>query len=143
MIHIIDSAFNPWEHLQAAEQRLHTQRGRWGAMVNFTGTMREFNQGDTVQGLFLEHYPGMTEAYLQRISEQAHTQWALLDTLIVHRVGAMQPGDTIVLTAAWAAHRTPAFEACRYLIEELKHHAPFWKRETLKEGQRWVTENTA
>ena len=142
MIEIIETSFNPWQYLQNAEQQLQAQRGSWGAMTNFIGTMRDFNEGDSVQGMYLEHYPGMTERYLQNICEQAKQQWDIIDTLIVHRVGAMQPGDNIVLTAAWAAHRAPAFEACRYLIEELKHRAPFWKHETLPEGKRWVTQNT-
>jgi len=95
-----------------------------------------------VQMLFLEHYPQMTEHYLRKISAQAMQQWQIMDTLIVHRVGAMSPNDTIVLVAAWAAHRGAAFDACRYLIEELKHRAPFWKRETLPTGARWVEHNT-
>ncbi len=139
MIEILETAFNPWSYLQNAEQQLQIQQGRCGALATFTGTMRDFNQGDNVQALFLEHYPGMTERYLHTICATAQQKWDILDTLIVHRVGAMQAGDTIVLTAAWAAHRAPAFAACRYLIEELKHQAPFWKHETLPEGKRWVT----
>ncbi len=142
MIEITNEAFNPWTALQAAEQRLQAQRGDCGALVSFVGTMRDFNEGEKVQTLWLEHYPAMTERYLHRISAQAQAQWELLDTLIIHRVGAMQPSDTIVLTAAWAAHRAPAFAACSYLIETLKHQAPFWKRETLATGSRWVTHNT-
>jgi len=143
MIEIVETAFNPWQYLQNVEQQLLAQRGSWGAVATFTGTMRDFNEGDNVQGMFLEHYPGMTERYLQNICTAALEQWDILDTLIVHRVGNMLPGDTIVLTAVWAAHRAPAFAACRYLIEELKYNAPFWKNETLSEGKRWVTRNTS
>lgn len=145
MIEIVETPFSPWQYLQTAEQQLQAQRGHWGALATFVGTMRDFNQGDAVQALFLEHYPGMTERYLHNICTQAQAQWEILDTLIVHRVGNIAPGDNIVLTAAWAAHRAPAFAACRYLIEELKHQAPFWKCETLSEkacSKRWVRQNT-
>ena len=104
--------------------------------------MRDFNEGDEVQGMFLEHYPGMTEKALQAIAEQASERWALLDVLIVHRVGELLPGEPIVLVAVWSAHRKAAFEACREVMETLKSCAPFWKREQLAEGQRWVEKNT-
>jgi molybdopterin synthase catalytic subunit len=135
------TAFNPWQILADYELQLQHPH-KIGAVSTFVGTMRDNNEGDAVQTLFLEHYPQMTEHYLRKISQQALQQWQILDTLIVHRVGVMVPNDTIVLVAAWAAHRGTAFDACRYLIEELKHRAPFWKRETLATGERWVQHNT-
>lgn len=133
--------FNPWTYLQNHEKNLSI--GQYGAVVNFIGTMRDFNEGDEVSAMFLEHYPGMTEKYLRQLSETAMQRWQIQDTLIIHRVGQILPGDTLVLTAAWAAHRAAAFAACRYLIEELKSNAPFWKQETLRSGEkRWVTHNT-
>jgi molybdopterin synthase catalytic subunit len=84
----------------------------------------------------------MTGRYLERIAREAVTRWDLLDCLVVHRVGRLEPGEPIVLVAVWTAHRAAAFEACRYLIEELKHRAPFWKKETLLDGERWVESNT-
>jgi molybdopterin synthase catalytic subunit len=140
-VEITTAAFNPWQRLQEHETGLDSRR-QCGAAATFVGTMRDFNDGDMVQALWLEHYPGMTEGYLQQISASARQRWGLLDSLIIHRVGAMQPGDTIVLVAAWAAHRAEAFAACRYLIEELKARAPFWKRETRPGGERWVEHNT-
>ena len=104
--------------------------------------MRDFNQGDAVQSLFLEHYPGMTESYLAQIASEAAQRWDLIDTLIVHRVGELKPGDPIVLVAVWSAHRKDAFEASRYLMEELKSRAPLWKKEQLADGSRWVEKNT-
>ncbi|MEK7990646.1 MAG: molybdenum cofactor biosynthesis protein MoaE, partial [Thiotrichaceae bacterium] len=136
--------FNPWEQIQVYEQQLGSQALQWGAVTTFVGTMRDFNEGDDVQAMFLEHYSPMTENYLQKISQTAMQRWDILDTLIIHRVGEICPQDNIVLVAAWAAHRGTAFEASRYLIEELKHHAPFWKHETLKNGEkRWVAANTS
>ncbi len=141
-IEVTQVAFNPWELLQAYEKTLMRHDSKWGAVATFVGTMRDDNEGDAVKSMFLEHYPGMTEKYLHTISETALNRWQILDTLIVHRVGQIQPRETIVLVASWAKHRAPAFDACRFLIEELKHRAPFWKKETLVQGSRWVEKNT-
>lgn len=117
--------------------------GSVGACASFVGTMRDFNDGDDVVGMTLEHYAGMTEKQLQTIVERAGEKWSILDTLILHRVGDINPGDPIVLTAVWSAHRADAFEACRYLMESLKSEATFWKKERLKDQtDRWVAGNT-
>ncbi|HHJ15457.1 MAG TPA: molybdenum cofactor biosynthesis protein MoaE [Gammaproteobacteria bacterium] len=116
--------------------------GSVGATAVFVGTMRDLNEGDAVQGMLLEHYPGMTERYLEKISQAAAGRWNLIDSLIVHRVGELLPGEPIVLVAVWSAHRKEAFEASRWLMEELKSKAPFWKKERLAEGSRWVEHNT-
>jgi molybdopterin synthase catalytic subunit len=140
-VEITSCEFKPWEQLDAFETTLRAQHGI-GAVATFVGTMRDINEGDTVQSMFLEHYPGMTEKYLSSLCETALQRWDILDTLIIHRVGQIQPGDKIVLIAAWAKHRAPAFDACRFLIEELKSRAPFWKKETLNDGIRWVSSST-
>lgn len=142
LIEIKESAFEPYQRLldyQAEAGFL----GKFGATAVFVGSMREFNQGDDVDKMLLEHYPGMTEKYLQKISEEAANKWDILDSLIVHRVGEMLPNDPIVLVAVWSAHRAAAFDASRYLMEELKSRAPFWKKESLSaEQERWVEKNT-
>jgi molybdopterin synthase catalytic subunit len=140
-VEVISREFNPWQQLQIYSETM-TDKSKTGAVATFVGTMRDYNEGDTVQAMFLEHYPGMTEKYLHTISKTALQRWDILDTLIIHRVGQIQPGDTIVLVAAWAGHRAPAFEACRFLIEELKFKAPFWKQETRSSGTAWVKKNT-
>lgn len=121
------------------EQRL---RGQYGALALFIGTMRDFNDGDPVRAMTLEHYPGMTERQLERIVATAFRDQPLLDALVLHRVGFLQPNDPIVLVAVWAAHRAEAFAACRFIMEELKSTAPFWKREETAAGSRWVAHNT-
>lgn len=142
-IELREHEFDPWAELQAYRREgLRAATGSYGATAVFVGTMRDFNEGDSVRSLFLEHYPGMTERHLEDICREAAARWDLLDTLILHRVGAISPDDTIVLVAAWSAHRAEAFAACRYLIEELKHRAPFWKKEQLPAGSRWVDSNT-
>lgn len=135
-IELRPDAFNAWEELRELEAALDS--GSYGACANFVGSMRDFNEGDQVQAMFLEHYPGMTERELEKMAAEAMQRWALVDVAIIHRVGDIRPGDNIVITAAWSAHREEAFAACRYLIEELKQRATFWKRETLIEGERWV-----
>ncbi|OUD12202.1 molybdenum cofactor biosynthesis protein MoaE [Thioflexithrix psekupsensis] len=140
-VQITESPFNAWEIL-AAQERQMTGREHLGASAVFVGTMRDHNEGDAVKTLWLEHYPAMTQHYLQHLAEQTKTRWTLGDVLIVHRVGLIRPSETIVLTAAWSAHRDAALDACQYLIEELKYNAPFWKKEELKNGEiRWVQFN--
>lgn len=119
-------------------QNTHLRPGSYGASANFIGTMRDFNAGDDVQLMTLEHYPAMTQQFLDQLCEEASSKWPLVDCLVIHRFGDIKPGDPIVLTAAWSAHREDAFAACRYLIEELKARAPFWKKETTGNKERWV-----
>jgi molybdopterin synthase catalytic subunit len=129
-------AFDPWQELAHIESGL--VKGAHGACASFVGTMRDFNVGDHVHSMSLEHYPEMTQQFLDKICAEATSRWDLIDCLIVHRYGEIKPGEPIVLTAAWSAHRAEAFDACRYLIEELKARAPFWKKETTDTGERWV-----
>ncbi len=133
--------FDPWQEL-ADYQATLTHAGKYGATACFVGTLRDMNQGIAVSAMTLEHYPGMTDKYLEKISAEAGRRFAILDSLIIHRYGILQPNDPIVLVAVWAAHRAAAFDACRYLIEQLKMRAPFWKKEKLEHGARWVEHNT-
>ena len=110
-----------------------------GAAVHFVGTMRDVNDGQGVVAMTLEHYPGMTERELERVTAEAMARWAVQDALVIHRYGELTPADPIVLVSVWSAHRGDAFEACRYIIDILKTKAPFWKKETLADGsERWV-----
>lgn len=106
-----------------------------GAVASFTGIVRS---DDGVTELVLEHYPGMTEAALVALAEEAWERWELLAVTLVHRVGPMVPGDRIVFVATASAHRAAALESCAYLIDRLKTDAPFWKREVRGEIVRWV-----
>lgn len=117
--------------------------GKSGATSIFIGTMRNFNEGEEVGAMTLEHYPGMTERHLQEICEQAESRWAVHDILVLHRTGDIEVGEDIVLVATWAAHRGDAIDATRFIIEDLKHRAPFWKKETVSDGERWVDRNTS
>ena len=109
-----------------------------GGVCSFTGLVRDLNEGTGVSALTLEHYPGMTEKMLLRIEQEARTRWPLIDCLIIHRYGRMEPGEPIVLVAAASSHRHAAFEACAFAMDYLKTDAPFWKVEDTADGTRWV-----
>ena len=106
-----------------------------GAVRAFAGLVPG---ADDVDALTLEHYPGMTEAALRRLAEEATVRWSLLGATIIHRVGPLRQGERIVLVATSAPHRRDALDACAYLIDRLKTDAPFWKRETRGGDGRWV-----
>ncbi len=114
-----------------------------GALASFVGLVREMNDGAGVSELTLEHYPGMTERALQAIVSEACQRWAIIDALVIHRVGRLLPTDQIVLVAVAGAHRGDAFAACQFIMDYLKTRAPFWKRELTPEGARWVAARTA
>lgn len=119
--------------------RLTRGRVDVGAVVTFTGLVRGEAGGAAITGLTLEHYPGMTEAELQRIEDEARRRFEILDCLIVHRFGDLRPGDNIVLVICTSAHRLAAFEAASFLMDFLKSRAPFWKKETDAAGEgAWV-----
>jgi molybdopterin synthase catalytic subunit len=106
-----------------------------GAVCSFTGHVRK--EGDLTR-LTLEHYPRMTEEEIARLIGEAAKRWPLLGVTVLHRVGSLAPGERIVLVAVAAAHRHAAFEACEFLIDFLKTHAPFWKEETRGTDHHWV-----
>lgn len=142
-IKLVHHPFDPWRELSAHVCQESELVRCAGAQCVFVGTMREMNQGSHVACMMLEYYPGMTERELEKITQEARERWAVLESLIVHRVGEITPGEPIVLVAVWAVHRGDAFDACRYLMEVLKTRAPFWKKETLVSQQtRWVSENS-
>ena len=109
-----------------------------GGLCSFVGLVRDMAGDAAVGAMTLEHYPGMTEKALEEIEAEACARWPLQATLIVHRVGKLEPGDQIVLVAAASAHREAAFDACHYLIDFLKTRAPFWKLEDTPDGPKWV-----
>jgi molybdopterin synthase catalytic subunit len=109
-----------------------------GAIASFIGTVRDVNDATTVTGLTLEHYAGMTEAALEEIVDEARRRFDIRDALVIHRVGALAPGDQIVLVVVTSAHRGMAFDACEFVMDYLKTRAPFWKKERLPDGERWV-----
>ena len=107
-----------------------------GAAASFVGIAR--GEGGAATALQLEAYPGFTEVEIGKMADAATTRFSLHDVLIVHRHGAIAPGEAIVMVATASAHRREAFEACDYLMDYLKSRAPFWKKEHGPDGARWV-----
>jgi molybdopterin synthase catalytic subunit len=118
--------------------RMRAGDARIGAIATFVGTVRDVNDAANVSALVLEHYPGMTERALGEIVDDAKSRWNILDALVVHRVGKLEPTEAIVLVAVTSAHRQDAFAACEFIMDFLKTRAPFWKKETTPAGERWV-----
>jgi molybdopterin synthase catalytic subunit len=110
-----------------------------GAVVTFTGIVRGVAKGRPIVKMELEHYPGMTERELARVEALALARWPLQGIRIIHRIGALEPGEEIVLVLTLSAHRQAAFEAAEFLMDYLKSSAPFWKKETGVDGVgHWV-----
>ena len=144
MIKIVAAEFDPFMEVQSYQKQQHALAGKYGATNLFIGTMRDFNEGGSVKGMNLEHYPGMTEKQLALVVAEAEKQWSLLDSLVIHRVGEVYPDDVLVLVAIWSVHRGDAFDASRYIMEQLKTSVPFWKKEILSDdNSRWVEKNSA
>lgn len=125
------------------EQRLQQAGTSIGAVVAFTGYVRDNNEGAGVKALHLEHYPGMTEKSIKNICHQAAERWPLLSISVIHRVGELKIGDRIVYVGVSSAHRGAAFEAGEFIMDFLKTSAPFWKKEYTSQGERWVEARTS
>lgn len=118
--------------------------GGAGALVTFTGYVRDYAENTPTQTLFLDYYPGMCEREIDTICATARARWNIAGHVVVHRAGALQHQDQIVFVGVASAHRGEAFAACEYIIDALKTRAPFWKRETLASGESfWVQQRDA
>ena len=147
---IQEAAFQMQEEYQA----LQSAAGGVGAVAIFTGIVRGINAGSDntgsdnhgsnhhgteVRGLYVEHYPGMTEREIGKILASAESRWQLLAATVIHRVGALAPGEEIVLVGTAAGHRGDALAACAFVIDYLKTRATIWKKEQTREGEAWLT----
>ena len=139
-VYIMPQPFDPWQSIAAHQNQAQLGK-QMGATAIFVGTMRDINNHQPILQMTLEYYPEMTARYLANIKQQAQKKWPLLDSLIIHRVGTIYPADTITLIACWSVHRHSALAACNWLLENLKYHAPFWKKEVSKTGSYWLSDN--
>jgi molybdopterin synthase catalytic subunit len=121
----------------AAEYQRLAQNNLCGAVVTFTGLVRDSAEGG-LRGLELEHYPGMTEKALTGIVEEAQKRWDLHGVTVIHRVGYLALNEQIVMVAVASGHRQAAFSAASFIMDYLKTRAPFWKKEHTEEGEHWV-----
>ena len=112
---------------------------RMGGIGTFLGCARDFSEGREVCEIGFDAYRPMALAELEKLRSEAIARFSLIDARIVHRLGTVRAGDNIVFIAAGAEHRTPALEACRWLIDELKERVPIWKKEITPSGDSWVT----
>lgn len=112
--------------------------GSLGAVVTFTGLVRDRYEGDLVSSLYLEHYPGMTERSIEAIATKASARWPLQDALVIHRVGALAAAEQIVFVQVASGHRDAAFAGAQFIMDYLKTDAVFWKREDLDGRSRWI-----
>jgi molybdopterin synthase catalytic subunit len=134
VVRVQAQAFDTRQEVHAITQDRHDI----GALVTFTGLCRD--EGGQLAALELEHYPGMAEAEILRISNEAVTRWPIQAITAIHRFGKIAPGDDIVLVIAASPHREAAFQAASFVMDFLKSKAPFWKKEHWKDGSSggWV-----
>ena len=139
MIKLVETPIDP-----AAELRAFTAKSIGsGAIVSFTGLVRDHDGSEDVSELYLETYSPLTENGIADIASQAMTRWDLDDCLIAHRTGTMLPGDPIVFVATASAHRRAAFQAADFIMDYLKTEAVFWKKETTSHGTKWIEPRSA
>ena len=119
-------------------QQLRELSSTVGAVVTFTGLVRDFELDGSIDSLSLQHYPGMTETLLQEIVDQANKRWNLIGSTVIHRVGELRPRDQIVFVGVASQHRADAFEAAQFLMDYLKTKATFWKQVSQDGKQHWV-----
>jgi molybdopterin synthase catalytic subunit len=109
-----------------------------GAVCSFIGTVRDRSEGSAVSAMELEHYPGMTEKAIELMVDEAFRRFDIRAARVIHRVGPLQVQDQIVLVVVTSPHRGESFQACEFLMDYLKTQAPFWKKESTPQGERWV-----
>ncbi|MBL0711525.1 MAG: molybdopterin synthase catalytic subunit MoaE [Colwellia sp.] len=114
-----------------------------GAVVTFTGRVRNKNEGKKVTSLTLEHYSGMTEKSLAKIISTAKNRWCIGRVKVIHRVGELFIGDQIVFVGVTSEHRQDAFAANEFIMDYLKVQAPFWKKESTEQGNNWLEAKTS
>ena len=133
-IRVQDRAFDPHGECAAFVRG----RADAGALASFVGYCRDETAGRAVTGLTIQQYEGFTQAEIARLAAEVAARFGVGDLLVIHRVGAIAPGEAIVLVAALSVHRAAAFDAVRVLMDYLKTDAPLWKKEAGPDGARWI-----
>lgn len=138
-VELFDSHFNPFEVIQEHQSITPDT----GAQSIFIGYMRDFREDTHVEKMHIAHYPPMTQKQLETLAQQLLDKYRLLDLYVAHRVGDVLPTDPLVAISSTASHRTNAITATTEMLEMLKHHAPFWKKEYKNSLGNWVESNTS
>ncbi|MDY6814493.1 MAG: molybdenum cofactor biosynthesis protein MoaE [Pseudomonadota bacterium] len=139
MISVQTDDFDPAVEYQA----LRDSGAGTGAITTFTGLVRDSGDLQGVTGLYLEHYPGMTEQVIQGLIDQASQRWEVREARVIHRVGRLALCDQIVFVGICSAHRGDAFAACEFIMDALKTSAPFWKKEITGDSEHWVEQKAS
>lgn len=134
MLRVSEEAFDAGAELAAFEADAEGA----GAIVSFTGLVRDHASGGKVKSLYLQAYKPMTQRGIEKAMSEAKDRWALTALRVIHRTGTMAPGETIVFVATASAHRRAAFEAADFLMDYLKTEAVFWKKEVTDTGEHWI-----
>ena len=134
MIKIQKEDFNVEEEISSIK-KIHSNIG---AVTSFIGYVRDINNNNSVESINLEVYEKMAYKQFEKIIEEANFKWNLIDNLIIHRYGALQVNDKIVLVASFSSHRKDSFEACSFIMDYLKKDAPFWKNEFYDKKNEWL-----
>ncbi|KIZ40171.1 MULTISPECIES: molybdenum cofactor biosynthesis protein MoaE [Rhodopseudomonas] len=138
-VRIQQADFDVGQEIAALRQASsHGNSSEIGAVASFTGVCRGGDKGHEIAAMTLEHYPGMAEAEIERHAAEACARWPLAGVTVIHRFGRLVPGDNIMMVLTASAHRQAAFQAAEFLMDYLKAHAPFWKREEAADGSKWV-----
>ncbi|MAR33068.1 MAG: molybdenum cofactor biosynthesis protein MoaE [Porticoccaceae bacterium] len=124
--------------LALEQKRLRELSPNVGAIVSFTGLVRDFEERRNIDGLSIQHYPQMTENLLEKIVNEANLRWDLLGTTVIHRVGSLQPNQQIVLVAVASQHRLDGFQSAQFIMDYLKTKATLWKKVTCGETSMWI-----
>ena len=127
-----------WLYNRLRQEASQKAKGNVGAIVTFTGLVRDNNADGNILGIELEHYPGMTEQALTNLVQEAITRFSLTSAGAVHRVGRLYNDEQIVWVGTAAPHRAAAFEGANFLMDMLKQSVPLWKKEFTRDDSRWV-----
>ncbi|MBB68140.1 molybdopterin synthase catalytic subunit [Alteromonas sp. KS69] len=127
-----------WLYNRLRQEASQKAKGNVGAIVTFTGLVRDNNADGNILGIELEHYPGMTEQALTNLVQEAITRFSLTSAGAVHRVGRLYNDEQIVWVGTAAPHRAAAFEGANFLMDMLKQSVPLWKKEFTRDNSRWV-----
>ena len=133
------------DDFNVSEETRILQNDKTGAIVNFVGTVRGFDEktNDTINSMTLEHYPGMTELEIENIIKESLNKWDISAVTVIHRVGKLMPSDQIVYVGVSSKHRQNAFDSCNFIMDWLKTKAPFWKNEENNNKRKWVDFNSS
>ena len=135
--------------IQSAPFNLHDEMNQLysascGAYVSFVGNVRDRSNHKPISSLYIEHFPELTETLIENICSQAKARWDIQDYTVIHRIGHLLAGESIVLIIVASAHRKQAFAACEFIMDYLKNQATLWKKEfTTDNDEYWVSAKTS